>query len=68
MPTLAQSDDHSVITKVSGTWTVAYLDVVEDGGGDVGVQVDQSFFLKQLRQRAAATEKKLQKKEIDLLY
>ncbi len=32
----------------------SYLDVVEDGCGDVGVQVDQSFLLQQLRQRAVA--------------
>lgn len=31
----------------------AYLDVVEHGCGDVGVQVDESFLLQQLRQRAA---------------
>lgn len=30
-----------------------YLDVVEYGRGDVGVQVNQPFLLQQLRQRAA---------------
>lgn len=36
-----------------GAVTAAYLDVVEDGRGDVGVQVDESFLLQQLWQRAA---------------
>lgn len=31
----------------------AHLDVVQDSRGDVGVEVDQSFFLQQLWQRAA---------------
>lgn len=35
---------------LAGSW---YLDVVQDGRGDVGVQVDQPLLLQQLRQRAA---------------
>lgn len=47
-------------TNEMSVWTLnaVYLDVVEYGCGHIGVQVDQSFLLQQLRQRAAAHKKR----------
>lgn len=50
---------NSALTEFTGLdGACGYLDVVKDGCGDISVQIDQSFLLQQLWQRAVAQKKK----------